>query len=163
MDSTGYRLGEDRYAQTKIKERRVRAMYLLIRGRGCKGWKASMGGVRVIEKWGRWEMVAFFLLCPFVSFLLLFKGESFSIHLFFLCVCVDARCYPFYLRATSLSSSLPLPHICLSGMKRRGSGVQAQPLDHSSEGNTMFESKVFLSLCVCVCACVFVCDCVLAL
>lgn len=37
MDSTGYRLGEDRYAQTKIKERRVRVIYLVIRSRKSKG------------------------------------------------------------------------------------------------------------------------------
>ena len=37
MDSAGYRLGEDRYAQTKIKERRVSTVYLVIRGRRSKG------------------------------------------------------------------------------------------------------------------------------
>lgn len=150
MDSTGYRLGGDRYAQTKIKERRL--IYLVIRSRGSKGWKARMGRVRVIEKWGLWEIVAFFLLCPFLSFLLLFKDESFITYFFssfFFFFSVEARLYRLYLHATSLSLShtLPLTHISPSEMKRRGIGVLALLWGK----HNVSEQGVF---CLCVCACV---------
>lgn len=66
MDSTGYRLGEDIYVQTKIKEGRVRVIYLVIRN-GEQRIK-RLGGAGVIERWGLWEMVAFFIALSFSFF-----------------------------------------------------------------------------------------------
>lgn len=52
MDCTGYRLGGDRYAQTKIKQRRL--ICQVIKRRASLG-KARMVGARVMEKVERAE------------------------------------------------------------------------------------------------------------